>query len=283
MIEQAGTVAGQRHQPVVNELEIRQVGMSRSGNHALANWILSQAPGRTCFLNCAEPRSNPFDTARPLDDDYSHVADASYPDFDLAAERRGELSSKDLLLFSHEDTFLGMLSRDGPFERNHDRWVGPSRRRVDVLLLRDPFNLFASRINAGGAGAMSHTALRIWKQHAREFLGLRNHLRPDRVLVSYNRWVDDVDYRREVAEALELPFTDAGRNEVPGVSSGSSFDGRRYDGNAVAMPVLERWKWLADHPRYLESFDAEVLELAAHIFGEVCEDPFYRLLRGMRN
>jgi hypothetical protein len=29
------------------------VAMSRSGSHAIINWILAQAPGRTCFLNCA--------------------------------------------------------------------------------------------------------------------------------------------------------------------------------------------------------------------------------------
>jgi hypothetical protein len=265
----------------VNQLEIRQIGMSRSGNHALANWILRQSSGRACFLNCAEPRTNPWLSARPLDD--GSVVRANYSEFDLAGEQQGNFSRKDLLLFSHEDCFLGPLSTGGPFETHHDRWLGPSRRRVDVLLLRDPFNLFASRINGAVSHAASQTAFRIWKQHAREYLGLRRHLGKDRVLVSYNRWVRDVRYRAEVAHALELPFTDAGRLQVPGAGLGSSFDGRRFDGNAEKMAVLDRWRWLEQHPRHLEGFDADVLELAVRIFGEVCEEPFYRLLERLRN
>lgn len=261
----------------VNDLEIRQIGMSRSGNHALVNWIMRQASGRVCFLNCAEPRTNPFLSARPLDE-HGTVTQVNYADFDLAAEREGCLSRKDLLLFSHEDCFLGMLSRSGRFEADHDRWLGTSRRRVDVLLLRDPFNLFASRIIGSDGDGATATAFRIWKQHAREFLGLRRNLREDRVLVSYNRWVRDLAYRREVAETLGLAFSDAGRHDVPSVGAGSSFDGRAFDGNASAMGVLERWKWLEGYPRYLQYFDDDVLELAQRIFGDVCEEPFYRLI-----
>lgn len=268
----------------VNQLEIRQTGMSRSGNHALANWIMSQAKGRVCFLNCTEPRTNPFESARPLDD-VGTVAQANYPEFDLQAERCGRLSRKDLLLFSHEDCFLGMLSRPGPFEERHDVWLGASARRVDVLLLRDPFNLFASRIigSVGDGGGASATAIRIWKQHAREFLGLRRHLRSDRVLVNYNRWVCDRSYRREVAHALDLEFSDAGRHHVPGVGAGSSFDGRSYDGDAAAMAVLERWRWLECHAHYLRLFDAEMVDLTQGIFGSVCEGSFYRELGRLRN
>ena len=256
--------------------------MSRSGNHALANWILQQARGRTCFLNCAEPRTNPFLSARPLDDD-GRVALASYQPFRLSDEQQGKLSGKDLLLFTHEDCFLGMFSNGEPFESRHDEWVGASRRRVDLLLLRDPFNLFASRISGSLRNGASVTAFRIWKQHAREFLGKRRHLRGDRVLVNYNRWVQDPAYRRNVAEALDLEFSDAGRLEVPAVGAGSSFDGCRFDGNAAAMPVLERWKWLQQRQDYLCNFDPDVVDLAERIFGDVCDPSFYHLLDPARN
>ena len=52
--------------PHVNENEIRVVGMSRSGNHAIINWILQGIRGPYCFLNCAEAGHNPFAWARPL-------------------------------------------------------------------------------------------------------------------------------------------------------------------------------------------------------------------------
>lgn len=243
--------------------------MSRSGNHAVINWILSQATGRTCFLNCSEPKFNPFETTRPLDDG-RHVI-VNYPDFELARERRGRFSEKDLLMYSHEDCFLGTMVR-GAFEENHDAMIGPSRRRTDVLILRDPFNLFASRLR-GGFGEVSNTiAMRIWKQHAREFVGDRRYLRQRRVLISYNRWVRDRAYRQEVAAALGIRFRDESVHEVPAAGNGSSFDGRRYHGDAGRMKTLERWKHFAGDRAYAALFDGAVHALAERIFGDVGYD-----------
>ncbi len=261
----------------INRLEIRLVGMSRSGNHALVNWILAQASGRTCFLNCTEPGTNPFESARPLDD--GAVYRANYPEFDLEQERRGRFTAKDLLIQSHEDCFLGYL-RKAADDSRHDAWVGRSRQRVDVLLLRDPFNLFASRLRLGIDRHGHRTAARIWNQHAREFLGLRRLLRPARVLVSYNRWATEPDYRRAVAEALGLTFSDAGRQDVPAVAAGSSFDGRAFHRRAAQMQVTERWRWLLHCSVLPELFDRETVNLADRIFGRICSDEFYRRIGG---
>lgn len=238
--------------------------MSRSGNHAVINWILSQATGRTCFLNCTEPKFNPFLTARPLDDGRSIIAE--YPGFDLEAELAGRFSEKDLLMHSHEDCFLGTLVR-GAFEENHDAMVGPSRSRRDALILRDPYNLFASRRH-GGFGEVSETvALRIWKQHAREFLGIRRYLKERPLLVNYNRWSTDPAYRQELAAQLGFELRDDNVHEVPAAGNGSSFDGRRYHGAASRMRTLERWKHFAGDPDYASLFDEEVHDLARKIFG----------------
>jgi hypothetical protein len=250
----------------MNKQEHRITGMSRSGNHAVINWILSQTSGRTCFLNCSEPKFNPFATARPLDDGLSIIV--NYDDFDLDAELRGEFSNKDLLVYSHEDCFLGTIAR-GPFEDNHDSMVGPSLHRTDVLILRDPFNLFASRLRAGFGEVSNETALRIWKQHAREFLGIRHYLKQHRVLINYNRWATERGYRREVADELGLDFSDSSRHHVPAAGNGSSFDGRRYNGYASRMKALERWTHFAHSEHYAALFDDEVHTLSQRIFGDV--------------
>lgn len=245
--------------------------MSRSGNHAVINWILSQATGRTCFINCAEPKFNPFATARPLDDGRSVLA--NYADFDLAAERRGEFSAKDLLIYSHEDCFLGTMAR-GAFEQQHDAMVGPSRRRADVLILRDPYNLFASRLHGGFGDVSNSIAMRIWKQHAREFTGEKRYLKQRRVLISYNRWASDRAYRRRVAADLGIEFGDDSIAEVPAAGNGSSFDGRRYHGSATRMKILERWKHFAEDRAFAALFDREVRELSRRIFGDVGYESF---------
>lgn len=240
--------------------------MSRSGNHAVINWILAQATGRTCFINCAEPKFNPFETARPLDDGGSIVP--NYPEFDLAAELRGDFSRKDLLVYSHEDCFLGTMVR-GAFEQNHDAMVGPSRQRTDVLILRDPYNLFASRRHGGFGDVSDSIAMRIWKQHAREFAGDRRYLKQRRVLIAYNRWAAERDYRQRIAAELGIEFGDDSIAEVPAAGNGSSFDGRRYHGSATRMKTLERWKHFADDRAYAALFDREVRDLSRRIFGDV--------------
>ncbi len=249
----------------VNETEIRVIGMSRSGNHAIINWILAQWPGRTCFLNCAEPGWNPFASARPRTPELPGWR-ALYPGFEIEAEREGRLTRKDLLIHSYEDTFLGPFAK-AENEDRHDEWVGGSARRIDLLIVRDARNLFASRLASGYGWLDDELVARVWSQHAREFLGLRRNLRQERLMVSYNDWVTSPDYRRRVAEALGLQFDDRAAHKVPAAAGGSSFDGTAYDGRAEQMPVLRRWHRLAGEPRLHRMLTPEVLELSDRIFG----------------
>ena len=250
----------------VNQTEIRVIGMSRSGNHAIINWILAQAPGRTCFLNCAEPGWNPFLTARPRTPELPGWR-ALYKGFEIEAEREGRLSRKDLLVHSYEDTFLGPFKKPQN-EARHDEWVGPSARRIDLLILRDPRNLFASRLASGYGWLDAEIVVRIWSQHAREFLGLRRNLRQERLMVSYNEWVTSAEYRWRVAESLGLEFDDRATHKVPAAAGGSSFDGTAYDGRAEEMPVLRRWHRFFGDERFHRMLTAEVLELSDRVFGE---------------
>ena len=251
----------------VNDVEVRFIGMSRSGNHAVINWILRQAPGRYCFLNCTEGKSNPFATARPMDD--GQVALTDIDELDLDAERAGRHARKRHFLFSHEDNFLRNACSD-KFEREHDQLVGRSRRRIDLLLLRDPFNLFASRLRAGTSKLSNTIAARMWKQHAREALSARPRmLRNEPVIVLYNRWFTDAGHRRRIAEALELPFSDAGIEDVQACLGGSSFDGLHYHGRASAMRVLDRWRHYAGDPALRAILDRQMVEMSDALFGPV--------------
>lgn len=268
----------------VNKNEIRVVGMSRSGNHSIINWIIKQLSGRFCFLNCAEPKTNPFNTARPLAGNRSYKT--NYQDFNLNAEQRGDFSQKDYLIHSYEDCFLGMINnRD--FEQYHDQFVGPSGRRLDILILRDPFNLFASRkksnlyngqIALGGKTVTPFTATRIWKQHAKEFTGAKRYLHNHRLLINYNLWVHDKAYREIIAAALGIDFTDNGFHEVSSVAGGSSFDGLAFNSSAYGMQVLHRWKHYAHDQGYKSIFDDEIVSLSHKIFGYV---PDERLLSAL--
>ncbi|UJH92461.1 hypothetical protein LZ575_08175 [Antarcticibacterium sp. 1MA-6-2] len=259
-----------------NKKEFRLVGLSRSGNHGVINWIINQLEGRYCFLNCTEPKHNPFSTVRPLNAD-GDVYRTNIRDFNLDQEKTGKFSSKDFLLYNHEDCFLGPLNGKF-FQQKKTEWTGESKERKDILLLRDPYNLFASRLKSGlirghythhGSKPISLLTLqRLYKQHAREFLGEKNYLK-NKILINFNLWARSRDYREKLAIELGIPFTDKGFKEVTEVAGGSSFDGTKFSGMAHKMDVNDRWKKYAADPEFQDLFDPEINELATRIFGEI--------------
>lgn len=260
----------------VQETEFRLVGLSRSGNHAIINWIIRQLRGSYCFLNCTEPKHNPYRTARPLNANGSTYR-TNISGFDKEKEMLGNFSKKDCLLYNHEDCFLGPFN--SPHQKiDREQWTGPSGTKKDILILRDPFNLFASRIKAGlirghhtehGAKPISLLTLkRLYKQHAREYLGKKKYLK-NTVRVNFNSWTKDEVYRRNLAAELDISFSDTGFQEVSETAGGSSFDGTRLSGSAGKMDLGSRWKKYADQDEFWSLFDEEILELASTIFGNI--------------
>ena len=243
----------------MNELEIQVLGMSRSGNHAVCNWIFSQAGEPKLLLNCAEGKTNPFTTCRPFSTGQPGWRAA--PDPDAAPESRADRA---LLMHSYEDSWFAHAF-SGDLEANHAAWLGPSRRRVRLLILRDPYNLFASRLKMGAA-LSTHVSRKMWKQHAREALGETRKVK-DKVVVLYNRWATEKDYRRALAVQLGLTFTDAGADHVPQTMGGSSFDGTAFDGRAAEMATRDRWRAYVHDLAYRAIFDAEMVSLATRLFG----------------
>lgn len=249
----------------VNQNEVRIVGMSRSGCHPIIGWILDQLDGGHCFLNCAEGKQDPYATARPLDDHSSFRTNLGGSRRIQAAEDLRHVP-KEWLVISYEDSYLGHACSPA-YEAAHDEWVGASARRIDVLVLRDPYNLFASRLHSAAGEVSQRHALRVWQQHAREVLGRQRRMLRPFVPIRYDRWVREPEYRAEIAHALGVPFSDRGFQTVPGVFGGSSFDGRRFDGRADRMRVFDRWRHLVEDPEFLDLFDATTQELAEAVFG----------------
>jgi hypothetical protein len=229
-------------------------GLKRSGNHALVNWIIRQHRGRAAFLNNVEPGRSLLRPAEKV----------LYP-LRAGGEGRGTL-----VVASYEDKHLVDISSNSRERRRRDQ----QGRVLEILLLRDPFNLFASRYRRHHRPFYRDRGHRLevkrqWKDYAREFLGETAHLAFDRVCISYNRWVVDADYRRELSGRLGLPFTDEGIRDVPAYGGGSSFEGTASDGRADAMAVMDRWRSLTGEEAFVELFrgDTELFELSRRIFG----------------
>lgn len=246
----------------MNDLEIQVLGMSRSGNHAICNWIFSQCDEPKLLLNCAEGKTNPFATCRPFSERQPGWREAPEPAAHEAYPKMG--AQRALLMHSYEDSWLAhAFSRE--LEAHHDEWLGPSRRRVRLLILRDPYNLFASRMKMS-ADLPVHVARKMWKQHAREALGETQKIK-NKLVVLYSHWAAEREYRRRIAAELDLNFTDAGASHVPKTMGGSSFDGTSFDGRAAEMATRDRWRAYAHDSAYRAIFDQEMVALATQLFG----------------
>jgi hypothetical protein len=249
-------------------------GMQRSGTHAVTNWIADQFDGRMfyandCFNCHTDIVSNFKSDELPV---FSRKRIRSV-DFESAAEA-------DVSILVYEDARLW------------ECWPGENRAfegkqtRLKVLILRDPFNLIASRIKLTERIptpflqermlSMDEEGVPIfittWKSYAREFIRLRDAPEPGHLLVNYNEWVSNKDYRRDISASLGRVHRDREKESVPGDGFGSSFDGIDFNQNASRMRVLERWKEFESDKRFSSwTSDKVMKDLSSEIFGEVMD------------
>ncbi|EDX84264.1 hypothetical protein S7335_1961 [Synechococcus sp. PCC 7335] len=272
--------------PIVNDKEIRVVGLRRTGNHAIMNWIRKQQRGEIFYINNALINVNPY---RDVYEEQVRIA--KKPDISgwrtdnlekWKKEALGDFSYKDCLVYSYEDQPMEKMC-DPAFEKKHDIYFGKSRIRYDLILLRDPFNLFASRLRASRrknptAGSIDfmkvksrhHTLPQLWIDYAKEYLNETNYLSNVKVPVNYNQWVNDSAYRRQLAETLGLEFTDSGVDDVMTNGGGSSFDGTNLQGKATEMSVLERWTHFSDDAEFKALIaDKSLRDYCTEIFGTI--------------
>ncbi|MDY7012685.1 MAG: hypothetical protein SVX43_03635 [Cyanobacteriota bacterium] len=260
---------------IINQKEIRVIGIKRSGNHAIINWIAKQQTGEVKHLNNLLPGRNPY---RFL---YKH-----YPTEYFRQEACGNFSQKDCLIYSYENCKLPKVVTRG-VEWKHDLYLGKSKERYDVLILRDPFNMIASAFHNHAKQIKKHNKIvhsyfkekgtmedldivELWLSYAREYLGETQYLNQKKVPVNYNAWVLDANYRKDIAEQLKLEFSDRGLEDVREQGGGSSFEGRNLHGQATKMDVLNRWKIVADDPDYRRLLDNPALfEYSERIFGRI--------------
>jgi len=245
-----------------NRNEICVMALQRSGHHAIINWIVSNSGGPACFLNDCRPNLNPFLTC--------------------GVNQETGPTPRDLLIYNYEDRDLGKLFTVD-FLDDKIRWFGKSERSVYVLIIRDPFNNFASKYRWAVNGTKWTPQMEwttrvlpgLWKSYAREFLGLTNFMPAPKVFLNYNSWFTDEKYRHEMAGHLGLISADEGLTEIAkwGPNTwGDSFDNLKFDGRALEMKVLERWRYFADDPVFKNLFrDSELLSLSERIFGVLPE------------
>ncbi len=232
------------------------LGMRRSGNHAVINWVLGQLKGNAILLDNMQEHE-PIGT----------------PHKKLKAGL-GKVN----LLVSHEGRQLTDF-----FLNYSEEQFGKAREKYVLLILRDPYNWLASwyawqdelGFRFREDEEFRHYTINLWKHYARLYLQWKDETREIdhdaqiRVLVNYNQWTSSTEYRKKLAAQLGLQFTDKGREKMSINGYGSSFDGMTYNGKASQLKVLERWNNFEKDPDFQALFDDELIELGEKIFPEI--------------
>jgi hypothetical protein len=197
-------------------------GLKRSGNHMLANWLYANlgathkqpldssdihrqlrqahwdpAAGVAFYNNCAQLNSRQF-----------QLGLLTRADFDLARRRQP------VTIFGIEDCRL----------RNAKR-TPTGTDIVNVLVLRDPLNNIASRLEGAKARPevfrTDQTYLDLIASYCAEYVGMTDLL-DDKVVVNFNRFVAERTYRDLIAAELGVDNRDV-LGEASDYGGSSSF------------------------------------------------------------
>lgn len=252
-----------------NALELRVFALRRSGHHAVMNWVLANTSGRYCFLNDCRPKHPPFHVARIVKNP-DHWLQTNIEGLDYRAEAAGRHAPKDLMIYNYEDRRLKEVETRR-YRRERTAWLGTSARRRDLLILRDPLNLVASRLKkflpriTNRKRWYRRMTVDLWLEQARAAVAGGGF--EDPIVVNYNRFVEEPQARAATAAALGFDATDDALAAVPAYGGGSSFTG--LERAPTPQELTARWRSFADDPYFASFFrDPAVLGLAETLFGD---------------
>ena len=236
-------------------IEIRVAGLQRSGNHAVINWIIKQSGKNVLFFNDVDPE-NPLDESRLHSPNNIETSDECY----------------DCVIYSYEDRILDLISHKNYYPQKNITNISAGQR-IDVIILRNPFNALASRMKHAAVSSTRSTYIsglnvaQLWVTYAYEYLGKTSKLKNKKVPLNYDLWCTSEDYRKEIANLLGLEFTDAGFNQITAYGRGSSFDLEDYNERASEMKTDQRWKNYCDDECYIDLLnDKNLIQLTKKIF-----------------
>ncbi len=144
--------------------------------------------------------------------------------------------------------------------------VYPNLEYEEFFILRNPFNMIASRIKLETKFTQQQFnylsyIVKQWVEYARHY-----QKNQDRFII-YDKWFVDKDYRDRIANRIGFLNEDKGLNEVHDYAGGSSFDKLTYHGQANKMDVLNRYKAYENLEFFKKLFTDDCISLAAQIFG----------------
>lgn len=201
------------------------MAMQRSGHHAIISWLCKLIPNKILKIN--------------------HY---NYHD------GNGGTST----ILKGENPQIRMINFENPDISELRNYNYPAGNYNKIVVVRDPYNMFASRqkmLNRGGT-KNTPTMIERYKKQLRQLVGREEYL--DARFINYNSWLTDGDYRKEIATEYGLKTIDY--NFKKSVHESSFKNDENY---------LVRYKSLLNNTKYRLIFrDEELNDLALEAFPE---------------
>lgn len=228
-------------------------GMRRSGNHLAINWILGQVPGSAVFYNNIRQKGHPFDVG-------TREFRIRFP------------NTRPRMILSYEDLTAPEIMKGPLPEFLADRVARHDVRVLSGVILRDPYNLFASRLKKWPERFATDTDIRRQQELFLSHAALAENPIPvfgdmPVVPILYNPLVTDPVYREELSQQLYIRSGSDGLDEVPSYGHGSSFDGYQTQVADVRAGVFDRWRSRSNDPTFRKVIaDKHVQKAALTLF-----------------
>lgn len=232
----------------------------RSGHHSVLYWLVHQ------HKQIWEEKAPFIETAGNIAWDYGKysliIKDNLYKD------RYPTLLDNDLLDYTtHYKCLHYIVAREEhDFSNNYNKDLRQLFRKStikNIIILRDYHNTIASLLQFGAPEKL-YAVKNLWKILAEEFIGITNNVK-NKYGISYNSYIESIDYRKQVCKDLKLDFTDLYFDYVTPQGNGSSFSKRS---KINKRDLLYRYRHVLDHPTYRDfmKISRNEQELSQYIF-----------------
>ncbi len=243
---------------------------SRSGHHAIIDWLFNQYSDTKLFFNY-----NSVDNFDPKFSEriqyylnnkkYYKVISNSWIKSGLVEEKLKEFEmetlenidvienqDKNLLILNYEN--FDMSEMDNLYHKIKDLF--PQANIHKVIVLRDLLNLLASKIKAGveineqdviDKNPNFNEIVNLWLNYCK-YAESNNDL----VKIVYNKWYQDDNYRLEILTQLKSDYKEIGIPNLATFGGGSSFDGYSINRKVNDMKFLERYLEYKHIPSFID-------------------------------
>lgn len=243
-------------------IELIGLTMSRAGNTAIGHWLLQQFTGGvrddTLWPQGSWATRNSWNKERPV---FDHMECCDYQSIDSIVSNSFPTHANHKVIRNLENFSFKDIKKS-KCKDILERISTPIDLRF-LLIIRDPYNWFASRIfKAKGNNKLFRALIEVWKDQARMCDKMKLFGRPF-VVIKYNEWAVSEEYRKRIAmrvcDKYTYSLTDIRYNK-------SRFHGKHPCINPQV--AFSRWEYAADECKNYKVLigDEEIEYLSNKIF-----------------